>query len=249
MKWFNAVKRVVEKTDTISGKIFDFTVQGLVIVSLISFSLETLPDLSESHKSILSIIEIITVLLFSVEYLLRIVVARKKLSFVFSFFGLVDLIAILPFYLSLGIDLRSIRIVRLLRIFRMLKLARFGSAIKRFRMAFSIVKEELILFSSVTAMLLYVSAVGIYYFENEVQPQMYSSVFDGLWWAVVSLTSVGYGDIYPITVGGKLFACLVILIGLGIVAVPTGLFASALSQVRKLESDEADLNQKSKTED
>ena len=85
-------------------------------------------------------------------------------------------------------------------------------------------------------MLLYVSAMGIYYFENPVQPEAFSSVFDGLWWAVVTLTTVGYGDVYPVTVGGKAFTFFVLMIGLGIVAVPTGLIASALGKAREMSS-------------
>ena len=94
-------------------------------------------------------------------------------------------------------------------------------------------REELILFGFVAAIMLYLSAVGIYYFENSAQPEQFKSVFHSLWWAVTTLTTVGYGDMYPITVGGKLFTFCVLIIGLGIVAVPTGLIASALSQIRK----------------
>jgi len=91
------------------------------------------------------------------------------------------------------------------------------------------IKEELILFLFATAFLLYFSAVGIYYFENPAQPEQFQSIFDSLWWAVATLTTVGYGDVYPVTVGGKIFTFFVLLIGLGIVAVPAGLVSSALT--------------------
>lgn len=91
------------------------------------------------------------------------------------------------------------------------------------------------LFVVVTLMLLYISAVGIYYFENEAQPEVFKSVFHSLWWAVATLTTVGYGDVYPITIGGKVFTFAILMVGLGIVAVPAGLLASALSKVRMEE--------------
>ena len=220
------IKQVVEESDTPAGRIFDLGVLALIIASLASFSIETLPGLSPRTLSTLRTVEVVTVALFSIEYVLRIAVANRRLGFIFSFFGLVDLLAILPFYLSLGIDLRSIRAVRLLRVFRVFKLARYSNAVRRLHRAAVIVKEELILFFFVAVVLIYLSAVGIYYFENAAQPERFASVFHSLWWAVGTLTTVGYGDVYPITVGGRLF-------GLGVVAVPTGLLASALSKARE----------------
>lgn len=137
--------------------------------------------------------------------------------------------AILPFYISTGIDLRSIRVFRFFRLARSFKLFRYNKAIQRFSTAFIMIKEELILFLFATAFLLYFSAVGIYYFENPAQPEQFQSIFDSLWWAVATLTTVGYGDVYPVTVGGKIFTFFVLLIGLGIVAVPAGLVSSALT--------------------
>ncbi|MFN3413092.1 MAG: ion transporter, partial [Thermoanaerobaculum sp.] len=169
------------------------------------------------------------------EYLLRVLVAEKKTRYVFSFFGLVDLIAIAPFYLSTGLDLRALRAVRFLRVFRLLKLARYGQAMDRMRRAFLLVREELVLFLVAALIFLYISAVGIYFFEHEAQPERFASVFDGLWWAAVTLSTVGYGDVYPVTLGGRFFTVCILLVGLGIVAVPTGLFASALSRVRQGE--------------
>ena len=120
---------------------------------------------------------------------------------------------------------------------RILKLIRYSTAARRFHRAFVIAKDELILFFFVTLILLYLSAVGIYYFESTAQPEQFKSVFHSLWWAVVTLTTVGYGDIYPVTVGGRIFTFFVLMVGLGIVAVPTGLVASALSQARSEENN------------
>lgn len=109
-------------------------------------------------------------------------------------------------------------------------------AIKRFKKAIILIKEELILFLFVTILLLYLSSVGIYYFENSVQPESFKSFFHCLWWSVITLTTVGYGDVIPITVGGKIFTSIIVLIGLGVVAVPTGLIASALTRIIRDEN-------------
>jgi len=232
------LKQIVEERDTAAGRAFDRTVWLLILVSLASFSVETLPGLSRWTQAVLSWVNTATVIAFTVEYLLRILVADHRLEFVFSFFGLIDLAAIAPFYLALGVDLRSIRVIRLLRVFRVLKFARYGPAIARYKAAFRMVREELVLFSAVAAVLLYVTAVGVYYFERDAQPVAFASIFHSMWWAIVTLTTVGYGDVYPVTVGGRVLTGIVLIIGIGIVAVPTGLFASALSRLREIDDDE-----------
>ncbi len=227
------LKQIVEGTDTVEGKTFDWIIVGFILYSSITLSLETLPNLNSSTRRFLRISEIVISLVFTVEYALRLLAAENKLGYIFSFYGIIDLLAILPFYLSLGIDLRAIRAFRLLRIFRLLKLSRYNKAAHRFARAFSIAKEEIILFSCVAGVVLYLSSVGIYHFEHEAQPENFRSVFDSLWWSVATLTTVGYGDVYPVTAGGRVFTFIVLMAGLGIVAVPTGLIASALSKARE----------------
>ncbi len=226
------IKAIVEKNDTALGRAFDLIVQALIVMSIVTFSIETLPDLEDNTIELLKITEAAIVIIFTLEYLLRLYVADRKAKYIFSFYGLIDLIAIIPFYISSGIDLRSLRIFRMLRLFRLMKLVRYSKAIRRFARAFVIAKEEIVLFGVVTIMLLYLSAVGIYYFENEAQPEAFRSIFHSLWWAVATLTTVGYGDVYPITVGGRIFTFIILMIGLGVVAVPAGLLASALSKAR-----------------
>lgn len=208
-------------------------IQALIILSLVSFSLATLPNLSPGMAQFLTIIEFITVVIFSIEYLLRIVFAKHRLRFVFSFYGLIDLMAILPFYIVTGLDLRAIRILRLFKLIRLLRLMKYNHALMRFHRALIIAKEELILFTFLACILFYIAAVGIYYFEHSAQPELFKSIFHCLWWAVITLTTVGYGDMYPITVGGKIFTSFILLLGLGIVAIPTGLIASALTKARE----------------
>jgi voltage-gated potassium channel len=206
-------------------------------VSLVSFSIETLPDLQSSTRKVLRYIEIVTVAIFTVEYLLRIIVADRKLRFIFSFYGIIDLVAILPFYIATGVDLRSVRVFRMLRLVRALKVLRFSRAVRRFRDAFWMIRAELALFLTATLFLLFVAGVGIYYFENPAQPEVFKSVFHSLWWGVATLTTVGYGDIYPVTAGGKVFTFVILMIGLGVVAVPTGLISSAMTRTISEETD------------
>jgi voltage-gated potassium channel len=231
-KLMPSIKKIIEESDSLAGKTFDLFIQSLIILSLISFSIETLPDLSENSRSLLRGIEISCVALFTVEYIARIIVASRKLKFVFSFFGLIDLFAILPFYLSTGLDLRTLRSFRLLRLMRILKLTRYSRAANRIKKAFKIAKDELVISLFAALILLYLASVGIYYFEYTAQPDKFSSIFHSLWWAVSTLTTVGYGDVYPITVGGKVFTVFILIIGLGMVSVPAGLIASALVKVR-----------------
>lgn len=226
---------LVDGNESTSSRVFDYFIQILIVVSLICFSLETLPDLSQQNKALLDVAEVCLVIVFTIEYVLRVFASHPKRKFVFSFFGVVDLLSILPFYLSLGIDLRHLRALRLIRLVRTLKLARYSLAARRIHRAILIAKEEIILYLFFTMILLFLSSVGIYYFENAVQPDVFSSVFHSLWWSVTTLTTVGYGDAYPITVGGRIFTFFVLIIGLGVVAVPAGLVSSALSMARKME--------------
>jgi voltage-gated potassium channel len=229
------LKQIVEQNDTLYGRQFDLSIQALIVLSLVAYSLETLPGLSEQTLLWLRRFEVFSVLVFTVEYLVRVYVATSKVGYICSFFGLVDLIAILPFYIGAGVDLRSIRAFRLLRLFRLFKLARYSSAIRRFHIALHIAREEIVLFLCATVILLFLAAVGIHHFESDAQPDSFGSVFHCLWWAVATLTTVGYGDVYPITVGGRVFTFLILLIGLGVISVPAGLVASALAKARELE--------------
>jgi voltage-gated potassium channel len=229
------LRRVIEDTDTRAGRTFDIIIQILIVASLITFSIGTIPDLSDSTIKFLRYFQVFTVSIFTIEYILRIVVAKRKLSYIFSFYGLIDIVAILPFYLSFGLDLRSLRVLRMFRVFRLIKLVRYSKALKRYERALKIASEELTIFLFGVLMLFFLAGAGIYFFENPVQPEVFTSIFSSLWWAVITLTTVGYGDIYPITVGGKIFTFFLLIIGLGIIAVPSGILASSLSKVREDE--------------
>jgi voltage-gated potassium channel len=221
-----------QKKDALDKPIFTWSITILIIYSVICYSIETLPNLSAATTDFLYYSEIIVVSIFTIEYLYRIYSTSRRLKFVFSFYGLIDLLAILPFYLATAIDLRTLRLMRLLRLARLLKLARYNKALDRFSKAISLAKEELVIFTFASLVMLYLAAVGIYHFEHKAQPEVFRSIFDSLWWAVSTLTTVGYGDIYPITIGGRVFTFVILMVGLGLVAVPTGIVASALSEIR-----------------
>jgi len=229
------LKKIIEDNSTKKGRYFDFFIQGLILISLISFSIETLPELPNNVNRFLEGLELFTIIIFTLEYLLRILVSSKPISYIFSFFGIIDLLAIIPYFIVGVLDLRFLRAFRILRLFRALKMIRYNKAIRRFGVAFRLVKEEMILFFAITLILIFITSAGIYYFENEAQPENFKSIFHSAWWSIVTLTTVGYGDVYPITLGGRIFTFFVLMIGVGLVTVPAGLVASALSRARALE--------------
>ncbi len=238
--WRAPIRAILEGDHPRLGRTVPFILQGLIIFSLISIAVELIEDLPNWAAQLLRAIEVVTVLLFTVEYGLRIAMAERPLRYIFSFFGIIDLVAILPFYLSLGANYRALRAVRLVRLFWLFKIVRYTDAFDNIRAALRLVRSELIAFAFMAILVIYVCGVGIYIFEHDAQPDAYRSVFDGIWWAVVTLTTVGYGDVYPITAGGRLFTGIILFVGLGIIAVPTGLVSSALTSLRHQAQEEED---------
>lgn len=223
---------------TVQGRVFEYLMQSLVFFSLFMFSLETLPGQSDRFYEILHIIDFLIFIIFTVEYVLRICFSKISWRYAYTFHGIIDLLVILPFYFSLSIDLRCIRIFRVFKLFHILNMSRYSRAMRRFYIAAKIIKEEVILFSIFSTILLFISASGIYFLEYSHQPEIFSSVYASLWWAIVTLTTVGYGDAYPMTIGGKFFTFFVLIIGVAIVTVPAGLITTALSKARDVERRE-----------
>ena len=231
------IRKIVEDNSSRKGKLFDYFIQVLILLSLVAFAISTLPNNTKETIRLLNVFEITCVAIFTIEYALRVFVAEKPLKYIFSFYGIIDFLAIFPFYLRSVYDLRALRAFRVFRIFRTLKLIRYNKALNRFHIAAGIVKEEIVLFLIITAIFIFLASTGIYYFENAAQPEIFTSVIHSGWWAVVTLTTVGYGDVYPITVGGKIFTFFILIIGVGIVTIPAGLVASALSKAREIENN------------
>jgi len=231
------VQRLVDD-NTGAGRAFDLFFQFLIVASLVTFVVDGHPGLNPEVSQGLHLFSVFTVIAFTVEYLLRIWASPRPLRFVLSFWGIIDLLAVLPFYLGTTLDLRSLRVFRLLRLLRTLKLLRYGQTLLKLHRAFVLIRSEITLFVIASSMLLYIVSVGIYYCEREAQPELFGSMGGCLWWAIVTLTTVGYGDAYPITAGGRIFTSFVLVMGLGIVAVPSGMVASALSQVSRELAEE-----------
>jgi voltage-gated potassium channel len=215
---------------------WELPIELLIVANLLALAFETIPDLSPFWRKALWDFEVFCAVVYSVEYGVRLYLARPRWRYMVSFAGIIDLLAILPFYMMVTFNLQAVRAFRLLRLLRLFKLIRYTRALNRFRLAFVMARDDLVLFGVSALIVLYLSAIGIYHFEHEVQPEKYASVFDALWWALATLTTVGYGDVYPVTAGGRVFTFFVLVLGLGFVAVPSGLLASALSRVRAEEA-------------
>jgi voltage-gated potassium channel len=226
------------------GRVLQAIVTAFIVVSVVSFFLSTDRVLFERHRQAFQVVEAIAVGVFSVEYVLRLWAASvleprggllragvlARLRYLGSFFGVIDLAAILPFYVHLlvggtfGVDLRFLRITRVL------KLARYSVALQIIAGAFRRRGRELASFFTIVLLVLVMAGSIIWIFEHRAQPDSFGSIPKTLWWAIVTMTTVGYGDAYPVTALGKVFAGFVMLTGVGVIAVPTGLIGAALSE-------------------
>jgi voltage-gated potassium channel len=211
---------------------------GLILLSALVIALETVPELPPLAQQVLSAAELLVVALFTVEYLARLWAAERPLAYATSFWGVVDLVAILPALLLLAPDWAALRVLRLLRLLRLLKLFRAERAMARLTRALAAVRADLGIFAFIALCVMYLSAVGIYHFEAEAQPEAFGSIPESLWWAIATLTTVGYGDVYPVTTGGQIFTACVLVLGLGVVAVPAGLVTAALLAEFRNENEE-----------
>lgn len=237
------LRDLVQNPDTAWGRRFDRSVLLLIVASVVLMSLSTVPGLAPTWRTALAAAEYAIVVLFTLEYGLRIATADSRWRYVLSFYGIIDLAALISFYITLAwggmMDLRAVRALRLLRVFRTFEFARYARATARIGRALMYARDEAAVFLFATLVLLYIAAMGIHHFESDAQPEKFDSVFHSLWWAVVTLTTVGYGDAYPVTLGGRIWTFVVLLLGMGIVAVPAGLIATGLSRAIEEERAEA----------
>ena len=231
---------ILDGSDPELGAIAQKAIGGLIVVSALVITLESMPGAMRRYGTALEVAEFAILALFLAEFVLRLACAPKPLRYLFSFWGMVDFLACVPALLFLWPDLQTLRIMRLLRLMRLGKLLRIGHAFDRLAQALTTVRNEIFAVVMVSVLVLYLAAVGIYHFEHAAQPERFSSIPESLWWALATLTTVGYGDVYPVTVGGRIFTGLVLLVGLGIVALPTGLLTSALLSPDKAADTTAD---------
>ncbi|WP_371225743.1 ion transporter [Roseovarius sp. 2305UL8-3] len=241
------------RTDPINRAI-DICLVSLITINVVAVVLETVSSIEAQYHGLFVVIEFISVAVFSLEYLARVWVCVEdeefaqyrfpRLRYMTTPIALIDLAAILPFYLSMlfSVDLRFLRVLRLLRI---LKLTRYSSAMS---MLLDVLREEANSFFAaifILMMLLILAASGAYLAEHQMQPESFGSIPHAMWWAVATLTTVGYGDVTPITPMGRIFGSLVAIVGIGMAALPAGILASGLAD--RLRRTREELAQKFRT--
>ncbi|GHU67049.1 hypothetical protein FACS189413_01130 [Bacteroidia bacterium] len=221
-------------------KVVDYFLVTLISLNIVAVILETVDDVYNSYNLCFKVFERFSVYVFTIEYLLRLWACTYetkykrpiigRLKWIFSFDALMDLLAFLPFYLPFtSVDLRVVRILRLFRFLRIFKLGRYLNATKLISNVFKSKKEELILCLVITVSLIIVASSFMYFAENQAQPDKYSSIPATMWWCVTTLTTVGYGDVFPITVIGKFLTAFIAILGIGMFALPAGILASGFS--------------------
>lgn len=232
----------VAKPGDLASRTFDIFIIGLISFNVIAVILETVKSLSIQYGILFRNFEIFSIAVFTIEYISRIWTCTNNEKFRQPILGrirfaltpllVVDLMAILPFYLPMLIplDLRFLRILRLVRIFRMFKMARYSESLKILGNVFGTKKEDLLITVFVISILLIVASSFMYFIENKAQPEAFSSIPQAMWWGVATLTTVGYGDVYPITPAGKILGAIISLLGIGMFALPTGILASGFTE-------------------
>ncbi len=223
------------------SRTFDLFIITLIIINVISVILDTF-KISPQLKSVLDVIEIVSVVIFTIEYLLRLWTAdllypnlskvKARFRYIFSFMAIIDLLAILPFYLPLmiPIDLRVLRTLRIVRLFRLFKINRYTNALATIGAVFKNKASQLLSSIFIVSLLMIIASVLMYNVENAAQPDKFENAFSGLWWAIATLTTVGYGDIYPVTAIGKILSAVIAILGIGLVAVPTGIISAGFME-------------------
>lgn len=232
--------------------IFDYLIVSLIVFNVIAVALETLAGLPSKVVTSLRVFEAFSIAIFLLEFILRIYISDithpsnnkffSAFKFIFSIYGLIDLLAILPFFMPfiINVDLRFLRILRLIRFLRVLKISRYNSSLTLIRDVLREKKGEIGITFFIAMLLLLISGFIMYSVENPVQPEKFPNLFSALWWAVATLTTVGYGDIYPITPFGKVISSIVAFLGIGLIALPTGIisagFIGKISQLKNKKS-------------
>jgi voltage-gated potassium channel len=221
----------------VASKIFDVSIICLIILNVVLVIADTF-NLPSAVSSAFNVIEVISVIIFTIEYLCRFWTSdllypemkpiKARIKYIFSFMALIDLFAILPFYIPfiIKIDLRVLRMLRIIRLLRVFKINRYTTALSAIGTVFKKKKNQLISSIFVVLLLMVIASVLMYNVEHDAQPEAFGNAFSALWWAVATFTTVGYGDIYPVTVLGKILSAIIAMLGIGLVAVPTGIISA-----------------------
>ncbi|WP_298552425.1 ion transporter [uncultured Algibacter sp.] len=227
-KWRLRLQEIIYEADTPSGKLFDVVLLITILASIVLVMLESVNSIDENFHDFLNISEWIITILFSLEYIARIITVRKPLNYVFSFYGIIDLLSTIPKYISLifgGIHaLAALRALRLLRVFRILKLARYLGASHNLINALKASKAKISVFLFAVIIVAIILGTIMYLIEGEENG--FTNIPKSVYWCIVTLTTVGFGDIAPQTPLGQFIASLVMILGYGIIAVPTGIVSA-----------------------
>jgi voltage-gated potassium channel len=247
--WRTELHEIIYEADTPAGKMFDVVLLIAILVSIILVMLESISSFDKDYHSFLDISEWIITILFTIEYIVRVITVKKPLKYITSFYGVVDLLSTIPKYLSLiflaGHHLAALRALRLLRVFRILKLARYLGASNNLVLALKSSKAKISVFLFAVIILSIILGTIMYMVEGEENG--FTNIPKSVYWCIVTLTTVGYGDIAPQTPLGQFIASLVMVLGYGIIAVPTGIvsaeYTKAMGSDNKNYSDEEIENQ------
>lgn len=232
---------IIFEADTPYGKLFDISLLLLILLSVGLVMLESIPAINARHHTVLVSLEWILTFLFTIEYLLRIYCVKNRWRYIFSFYGVIDLLSILPFYLGLVLPtskyLASIRILRLLRIFRIFNLTRFTRGKNVLVLGLKESKDKIIVFLSFVVLIVVVIGSIMYMVEHDHPESGFTSIPISIYWAIVTLTTVGYGDISPVTGLGQFLASVVMIIGYGVIAVPTSIVTMEMNKAARHKED------------
>ena len=234
--WKEKVHEVIYEADTPAGKLFDVILLLVILLSILLVMLESIESIGTKYAYILDVAEWVITILFSIEYLARIISVEKPKTYVFSFYGIIDLLSTIPKYISLFAlgthSLVALRALRLLRVFRILKLTRFIGESANFGKALKRSRAKIAVFISFVIVLCIILGTVMYLVESN-EGSGFTSIPRSVYWAIVTLTTVGYGDIAPITALGQFIASLIMILGYGIIAIPTGIVTSEMSKSEK----------------
>ena len=235
--WRHRLHEIIYEADTKEGKLFDIVLLIAIIASIVFVMLESVKSFDEKLYEFLNIAEWIITILFSIEYILRMVAIKKPFRYIFSFYGIIDLLSTLPKYLSFVIvgshNLAALRALRLLRVFRILKLTRYVGASNRLIIALRASKAKIAVFLFFVVIICIILGTIMYMVEGEENG--FTSIPRSVYWAIVTLTTVGFGDIAPNTPLGQLIASVIMILGYSIIAIPTGIVGAEMS---KMTNDE-----------
>jgi voltage-gated potassium channel len=221
---------IIFEDDTRAGKNFDVALLIVIVISVLLVLLESVPAIRKDYHENLVLLEWIITVIFTIEYIVRIIIVRKPWKYITSFYGIIDFLSVIPTYLGLLIvgyqSLLVIRVLRLLRVFRIFKLTRYSTAGSTLARAIWASREKISVF--LFSVMLLVTVVGTLMYLIEGEASGYTSIPLSIYWGIVTLTTVGYGDISPVTPLGQFLASLVMITGYAIIAVPTGIVTAEM---------------------